>query len=380
MNTTRKGKIARLPQDLREELNLKLDNNEPGPAILEWLNGLEETQAILNEWFDRRPVSEQNLSEWRQGGFQDWLQLQEARRVADTLREHGDAIGDSAAEEALSQSVSTILTVEFAVQSRARLDSAPDEEQKWKRLVQILRELDRIRRSDQRGTKLRIDRQLAEVKLCVETELAERGHKQRKSADRQNRTLAIQEQVQEAERLSKKMGPGLKAEELAARRAELNFGLDPGELQDFVDRKLERIKESGTHGAAAAESPTDAANQAKSDQIKPFNAPGRAPQGGTSHVAEKPTTATVLPATPPKSDQIKPFPSNNPGPVATEDSGSSAVTELPANPAKSNQIKPFDEHSPDSQIITLPSQNQEPSTANENQTTREVRQLRINAS
>src|SRR6266404_7582993 len=74
MNTTSHiGKIARLPHNLREQLNLKLHDGLPAKSILPWLNSLPEVKAILAADFDHRPISKQNLSEWKQGGFRDWL-------------------------------------------------------------------------------------------------------------------------------------------------------------------------------------------------------------------------------------------------------------------------------------------------------------------
>jgi len=49
MNTTRRGKIAKLPRDVREQLNRKLAGGAEGDALLDWLNGLPETRAVLNE-------------------------------------------------------------------------------------------------------------------------------------------------------------------------------------------------------------------------------------------------------------------------------------------------------------------------------------------
>ena len=37
---TRHGKIARLPLEVREELNRRLENGEPGDRLVEWLNGM----------------------------------------------------------------------------------------------------------------------------------------------------------------------------------------------------------------------------------------------------------------------------------------------------------------------------------------------------
>src|SRR5947199_293160 len=43
----RKGKIARLPEEIRQALNERLENGEEGKALLEWLNGLPEVRGIL---------------------------------------------------------------------------------------------------------------------------------------------------------------------------------------------------------------------------------------------------------------------------------------------------------------------------------------------
>ena len=77
MATTRKGKIARLPMAIRDEVCSRLRDNQPGSKILPWLNGLPETKALLDEHFEGEPVSDQNLSQWRSGGFDDWLQKQD---------------------------------------------------------------------------------------------------------------------------------------------------------------------------------------------------------------------------------------------------------------------------------------------------------------
>jgi len=73
----RTGKIARLPHHLRDQLNQRLHNGEPGVELIKWLNSLPEVQAILAEHFEGVPISPQNLSEWNNGGFLDWLTTQE---------------------------------------------------------------------------------------------------------------------------------------------------------------------------------------------------------------------------------------------------------------------------------------------------------------
>jgi hypothetical protein len=82
---TRNGKIARLPREVREQLNRRLFNGEPGNRLVEWLNGLPETQRVLADDFGGREINEQNLSEWKQGGFREWETRQETLAQAREL-------------------------------------------------------------------------------------------------------------------------------------------------------------------------------------------------------------------------------------------------------------------------------------------------------
>jgi hypothetical protein len=64
--STRTGKIARLPFQIREELNTKLRDGVTAPTLIKWLAQL-----------GKKGISEQNITNWRQGGFQDWLKQEE---------------------------------------------------------------------------------------------------------------------------------------------------------------------------------------------------------------------------------------------------------------------------------------------------------------
>jgi hypothetical protein len=58
----RNGKIARLPDAVRETLNERLRDGEPYEPLLTWLNSLPEVRASLQKHFDGAPIVEQNLS------------------------------------------------------------------------------------------------------------------------------------------------------------------------------------------------------------------------------------------------------------------------------------------------------------------------------
>ena len=80
----RNGKIAHLPQHIREELNHRLEKGESGVQLVEWLNTLPEVKEVLQAHFDSRPINEVNLTEWKQGGFPEW---QAQRDTAVDLRD-----------------------------------------------------------------------------------------------------------------------------------------------------------------------------------------------------------------------------------------------------------------------------------------------------
>lgn len=75
MSRARTGKVARIPAELRQKINEKLYEGSSGPQIIAWLDKAGQS------------ITEQNLSEWRHGGYQDWLQSEEQM---DTIRERAE--------------------------------------------------------------------------------------------------------------------------------------------------------------------------------------------------------------------------------------------------------------------------------------------------
>jgi hypothetical protein len=103
---SRNGKIARLPHDVREELNIRLERSERSPKLLAWLNALPAVQAFVQQEFGGESVSKHNLSRWRLGGFQDWLTRRDffaqAQNTGDFVTErvenYQEPLADQAAE------------------------------------------------------------------------------------------------------------------------------------------------------------------------------------------------------------------------------------------------------------------------------------------
>jgi len=153
---TNTGKIARLPRAVRDELNQRLDNGEPGSVILPWLNSLPEVHAVLAKHFGNRAISDQNLTEWRQGGFQTWLRHREDRFW---LRCQMDTASDFL-EETEQASVADCLSAPMAVILAAMIERLSGEAHvnldDRKGLLALVRELNRLRNGDHQSQRLRL--------------------------------------------------------------------------------------------------------------------------------------------------------------------------------------------------------------------------------
>jgi hypothetical protein len=109
----RTGKIARLPYSTRQELNRRLLDNEPGDPLIDWLNGRPEVQLVLREQFEGIPITKQNLSEWRTGGFAMWELRQEIFGDALEAEEGADEL-DAVTHSRLTDSLCTVLAGRYA--------------------------------------------------------------------------------------------------------------------------------------------------------------------------------------------------------------------------------------------------------------------------
>ncbi len=156
---TRLGKIARLPREVREQLNRRLQDGEPGKRLVDWLNSLPETRTLLEAEFSGRPVSEQNLSEWKQGGYRDWLRQQEACELVRHLVEQTNDLEKAAGGVEVGVRLSALLTVELAQAARTLLDEGGDPQERWQRLQEIVGKLAQLRREESNAGQLELKRE-----------------------------------------------------------------------------------------------------------------------------------------------------------------------------------------------------------------------------
>lgn len=154
---TRTGKIARLPRALRDKLNRRLRDGESGKTLLTWLNAQPAAQKVLKREFAGTPVSKQNLSEWRQGGFAEWQTHQDLLAQAAELAADAREVA-TATEGRLSDHLATLLAARYAA-ALAGWNGEPTEE--FRRTLGTLRgvsqDLVELRRGDHSSARLRIE-------------------------------------------------------------------------------------------------------------------------------------------------------------------------------------------------------------------------------
>jgi hypothetical protein len=160
---TRTGKIARLPRHLRDQLNRRLDDGEKGPCLLEWLNAQDDVRRVLEESFAGRPINEQNLSDWRQGGFLDWKQQEESRDWVRAVTEQADELSDESSAMTLTDCFSSIAAVALGKIIRQLSLDAPTDEARRSEFLRVLRELGRMRRDDLQSARLRTSLELMDT-------------------------------------------------------------------------------------------------------------------------------------------------------------------------------------------------------------------------
>jgi len=137
MARARRGKIAKLPADTRAEINRRLHDGQSGPDLLAWLHTRKDVRRVLDAHFSGADINAQNLSDWRAGGYQEWLDqqqqvdaLKELSSWARDMTDSGTGLSDGAAAIVAGKLIS-------------RIETADDDE-----LIDFTRAIAAIRRGD----------------------------------------------------------------------------------------------------------------------------------------------------------------------------------------------------------------------------------------
>jgi hypothetical protein len=210
----RQGKIARLPRAVREAINHRLADGQSAAEILAWANGLEKVRAVLDRHFDGVDISEQNLSQWRAGGYAEWLATQEREESIRSLAEFSHRLAKASGGD-LTAGAAAIAAGKIYSVLEAVADGTAEEGASELDLIDALAKL--------RG--LELDKQ--------RVALAERKHatKEREVAlaERRFQTLAVETFLKwaKSEEARKILDLGQPQHVQAARLRELMFGPSP---------------------------------------------------------------------------------------------------------------------------------------------------------
>jgi hypothetical protein len=198
---TRRGKIARLPRGIREELNRRLDNGEEGRRLLVWLNGLPEVREVVDRDFEGQAVSHCNLTQWKQGGFREWQAQQEALVLTRELMANGSEVVKISGE--IVEAAEAITTVHYAAMlQRSTVDSGEDSCERFERLRRSLLDMVRLRRCEQARERVEIQRGWLELE-----QQRSQGAKTPETAEAPNNTIPLLTEEEKTEVLKELLLP-----------------------------------------------------------------------------------------------------------------------------------------------------------------------------
>ncbi|MDR3403163.1 MAG: hypothetical protein P4L99_11765 [Chthoniobacter sp.] len=194
--STRTGKIGRLPQAIRQELNQRIADGEGAQQLVDWLNGLEPVRERLAEYHQGRPITEHNISDWKQGGFLDWQCHEECRgALRDFLEEAKELDKEMDSEDVLTERATKMVTVILLKLFRqaAVAESGPEQR---KAVLEIARELARLRRGDHQRARVEM------LKECRDEEFEDRQEQKVKELDEHLKHVLIMGSLKRARYIS----------------------------------------------------------------------------------------------------------------------------------------------------------------------------------
>ncbi|HEV2695285.1 MAG TPA: hypothetical protein VG347_20495 [Verrucomicrobiae bacterium] len=147
------GKISRLPREIREQLNRQMDEGVAGKRLVGWLNGLPEVRVLLAAEFGGAAIKEQNLTNWKQGGFRDWRIEQQARALA-------PASADGAAPPVMTlEQLTTAVAIRHLLVVREWMESPIPVKKRWRQMRVIVRDVLKLQRQGQAEKRLELNRE-----------------------------------------------------------------------------------------------------------------------------------------------------------------------------------------------------------------------------
>ena len=286
----RNGKIARLPQGVRSHLNSRLQDGHDGNQILTWLNSLPAVRRVLADYFGNHPINEQNLTDWRQGGYQEWLACQDIAAQAAQLA----ASREDLQELAPGQSPAELLAAAITFRCHAILAGQPAELDD-KALIQVralghlCHAVAKVLRGEQNAARLKMETERWELereRMRAENEEAEKSRIRAALSARFMTLMKLPEWID-------KLGGGPRAAIAAGILREIQMCQDPahfhseiiGDSPEAFDRYVEEQVKKAPPRKTEIESAAEACRQmdAALGINKNGEMPSRIPRRTKSH-------------------------------------------------------------------------------------------------
>lgn len=129
-----KGKIARLPFEIRQQLNQRMRDGVPDVDLVQWLNGLPGVRAAISaaRFGGNHParwqVTAQNLSEYRSAGYAAWLREQDRVENVKALAEFSMRLAEAAGGDVTRPAVAIAAGKIMEALEAATVGAGKDEE------------------------------------------------------------------------------------------------------------------------------------------------------------------------------------------------------------------------------------------------------------
>jgi hypothetical protein len=114
---------------------------------------------LLAADFGGHPINAQNLSNWRQGGYQRWVQHQERVQLARDLFVDAQELCREAGDAELSKPLASLLMAEFATSALDTLATVADPAERSAKIMSYFATLTRLRHQDYLAERLAFQRE-----------------------------------------------------------------------------------------------------------------------------------------------------------------------------------------------------------------------------
>jgi hypothetical protein len=150
------GFCVKVPKAIRDELNRRLQNGERARSLVAWLNSHPDVQPVIAAEFGGKPVREQNLSEWRNGGYQQFLQQQEVLEMARQLSADAGELQPPGAPP-LTDHIGVWLTARYLLAIRKQAEKNSDGEPDLQALREFCQDFVALQRGNNSAERLKIE-------------------------------------------------------------------------------------------------------------------------------------------------------------------------------------------------------------------------------